>query len=573
MRRLLVLLFVLAVAGVALWTWLRPAEGPAGPSITERAAQNAVPPAPRPSQRLIASEDLPPAGTRSLFDHLVAQNDGLPYPFEKLVEMLRRQDPQGAEPLTLMIPLGRSLLKAQADFQHPRVLVAADFQAPGTPASLGLAPRGQLFLGFVENANEIEVLSYNEAAGRYEFQLVQDYSATGARRIVYARRAVCMTCHQGGTPIFPQRPWAETNGQPQIAAKITEARGPGPYLGLPPAQPLGAPERFDELTDIGGFITVTQQVWIDGCAGDAECRRLMLKLALRYLLDPGSFDADGAAAAQLRQLQAGYFPQGGIAVPESDLRNRDPLTERAGLRGRLRSLFEQHPPPGAEPRSNEDLVAFDRLPRLPASLDPLTPRPPKRLLTAADIDGVYGLAALFTDDDRRRLEQAAGYRIETLEQAVDRLDAALLAAGPFSRVRMMGGLLAALGQKQLPAYCCLDTREMSPPIATGVPPLKLAADSPLQPYREYCFSCHRGNPAQRLDFMGSRTEAEVLAQVKATDKIRDALDWDRYRGTDKENTLMPPADSPQRAALQQALQEDPQLLERMRSVVPALFDF
>jgi len=573
MRRLLVLLFVLAVAGVGLWSWLRPAEDPAGPSITERAAQKTAPPAPRRSQRLIASEDLPPAGTRSLFDHLVAQNDGLPYPFEKLVEMIRRQDPQGAEPLTLMIPFGRSLLKAQADFQHPRVLLAADFQAPGTPASLGLAPRGQLFLGFVENANEIEVLSYNEAAGRYEFQLVQDYSATGARRIVYARRAVCMTCHQGGAPIFPQRPWAETNGQPQIAAKIVAAHGPGPYLGLPTAQPLGAPERFDELTDIGGFTTVTQQIWIDACADDLECRRLMLKLALRYLLDPGSFDAGGSAARQLRQLQAVRWPQGGIAVPESDLRNRDPLAERAGLRGRLRGLFEQPPAPGAAPRSNEDLVAFDRLPKLPASLDPLTPRPPRRLLTAEDIDGVYGLASLFSDGDRQRLEQSAGYRIETLEQAVDRLDAAQLAPGPFSRVRMMGSLLAALGQKELPAYCCLDTREMSPPLATGAPPLKLAAGSKLEPFREYCFSCHRGNPAQRLDFMGGKTETEVLAQVQATDKIRDALDWDRYRGTDKENTLMPPADSPQRAALQAALQKDPQLLERMRSTVPALFDF
>jgi hypothetical protein len=36
---------------------------------------------------------------------------------------------------------------------------------------------------------------------------------------------------------------------------------------------------------------------------------------------------------------------------------------------------------------------------------------------------------------------------------------------------------------------------------------------------------------------------------------------------------MPPADSHQRRALEAALAEDPQLLEEMRKVVPALFDF
>jgi mono/diheme cytochrome c family protein len=114
---------------------------------------------------------------------------------------------------------------------------------------------------------------------------------------------------------------------------------------------------------------------------------------------------------------------------------------------------------------------------------------------------------------------------------------------------------------------------MSPPQALGVPPLELAAGSPLQPFAQYCFACHRGNPARRLDFMAGKDEAEVLASIKATAAIRDALDWERYRGTDKDATLMPPADSHQRRALEAALAHDPQLLEEMRKVVPALFDF
>ena len=72
--------------------------------------------------------------------------------------MVQKQDPAAAPPLSLMIPKGRSLLKAMADYQHPRVLLAPDFEAPDR-AALGLAPRSKLFVGFVENAHEVEVIS------------------------------------------------------------------------------------------------------------------------------------------------------------------------------------------------------------------------------------------------------------------------------------------------------------------------------------------------------------------------------------------------------------------------------
>ena len=123
------------------------------------------------------------------------------------------------------------------------------------------------------------------------------------------------------------------------------------------------------------------------------------------------------------------------------------------------------------------------------------------------------------------------------------------------------------------AYAFLDTSEMSPPLAVGVPPLELAQDSPLQPFAAYCFACHRGNPAKRLDFMAGPDEATVMAGIKGKPEIRDVLDWERYRGSDKEGTLMPPSDSHQRAELEAALARDPRLLEEMRKVVPSLFEF
>ncbi len=574
---------MLALAGTAAGAWwlLWPRAPAEAQSVEHRAAQldRSTEATPRLSAQVISNADLPPEGTRSLFDHLIAQNDGLPYPFEKLVALLTAQSPDGQPPVTVFIPFGRSLLKAQADFAHPRVLVAGDVQPPNTDASLSPVLRGQLFLGFVENANEIEVISYNEGAGRVEFQLVQDYSETGARRIVYARRAVCLTCHQGQVPIFPQRPWNETNGQPQQAEAIVAARGSdAPYLGAPIRQPLAAPERYDELTEVASYIALTQQLWLDGCGdGDAgaDCRRQILRLALSYRYDPGNFDPQGPAAQRLRELQARAWPAEGIAIADVDLLNRDPLAERRSLRHWLSRTFTSAAATAAGASSNEDLSAFDQLPKLPRDLDPLTPRPPRRTLAASDLDAVYGVAALITDHDLEQLLHQTGQDYGRLARAVDSLPETLFAAAPYSRVRMQQALQQQVltGSATVPAYCCLDTSEMSPPVALGVPPLQLTEGSPLQPFADYCFSCHRGNPSARLNFMAGDDESAVAERIRATAAIRDTLDWARYRGTDKESTLMPPADSPQRAHLAAALKNNPQLLEQMREQVPGLFDF
>ena len=572
-----ILLWLIVIAGLLAggWLWLKPSRQ-SGPDIASATQQTATADPHALSAKLIPGDDLPPAGTRSLFDHLIAQNEVLPYPFEKLVALIQKQDPDNKSPLVLMIPKGRSLLKAQADFEHPRLLAAADFEGNNTAAALGIAPRGQLFIGFVENAHEIEVISYNEAAGRFEFQLVQDYREGGQPRIVYARRAICTTCHQAGAPIFPQRPWNETNGQPEIAAKIREARNNDqPYLGAPISNPIGVPERIDELAEVGSFLVATQRAWIDGCAdGDdgIACRRQMLRLALDYLWNPAEFDAESAEAKRLRALQAKHWPANGIPVAEKSLRNRDPLAETRGIKGWLSSLIT---PKSTEPgaKTNEDLKAFDRLPKLPAELDPLTPRPAKRVLTAKDVDGAFGLASMLTNADFKQLEQAAHFQQAALEAAIENTDAALFAPAPFSRVKTMKLLLAAMGGKTDLDYCCLNTAEMSPPVALGVPPLKISEGSVLKYFEQYCFACHRGNPAKRLNFMAGDNEQIVLDSIKKKTEIRDALDWERYKGTDKANKMMPPADSHQRAALQADLAKNPALLEDMRKTVPSLFDF
>ncbi len=81
----------------------------------------------------------------------------------------------------------------------------------------------------------------------------------------------------------------------------------------------------------------------------------MLKLALQYADNAGGFDANSLDAQTLKQLQAKNFPKEGIAVPESDLLNRDPIGEKQGFKGWLRSLVSRDIKFGEGAKDNEDL--------------------------------------------------------------------------------------------------------------------------------------------------------------------------------------------------------------------------
>jgi len=524
-----------------------------------------------PSRRVIARDDLPPEGTRSLFDHLLAGNGGLPYPFEKLVDLVARYDAEARRPPAVLIPDGRSLLKAQATVAKPRIVVAADGIPPPSDTDLGFILRGRLFLGYVEDAREIEVISYNESAGRYEFQLVRDYAEGAVPRITYAKRSLCASCHQGEAPIFPVRPWDETNAQPDIARKIAEARGAASadYFGVPITEKLATAERIDDLVTLANTVVATERAWIDGCGADGvECRRQMLRVALRILDRPADVAAGVPATQTLVDLQRRSWPRSGIPIANSSILNRNPFVDRSsgeGILARLEKLFIREPP-----RSADDL---GRLAPVRPELDPLRPRRPRAILDADSLDGAYGVAALFAPADRRLLEKAAGGDSAKLEGAVaSEKVVPLLGTSPFRRSAVVTALAGALGVEPLPKSAVETTAGMSPPLAEGGKPLKIAAGSPLEPFERYCFACHRGNPAARLDFMSGESEEEVLGKLKQVSEIREVLDYDRYLGTKKESKLMPPANSYQRRDLDRARAAGAKDVERMIAVVPGLFE-
>ncbi|MGH6622591.1 MAG: hypothetical protein ACREBN_01400, partial [Burkholderiaceae bacterium] len=151
--------------------------------------------------------NLPPTG-RSVFDALTA--DGVPFPFEALVRKIEaRSCAEGRCTTAVLVPLGRSLQRASAApdfFAFPRVVVAVTGEGRGT-----LHAKDRLYLGYQERSQLIEVISYNESAARFEFQLVRNYAQGARPEIVYAERAVCTACHQNQAPIFARQVWDETN--------------------------------------------------------------------------------------------------------------------------------------------------------------------------------------------------------------------------------------------------------------------------------------------------------------------------------------------------------------------------
>jgi len=351
--------------------------------------------------------DAPPAG-RSLFDFVVTREAGgkrvydLPFPFAALVQRVAEgAGCAGREPCVrqVLIPLGRSLQRTAASpefFRHPRVVAAIEGEAARGSAPLA---KDRLYLGYQEKSNVVEVISWNEAAGRFEFQIVRDYRAGGTPEVVYARRAVCAACHQNLAPIFPRQVWEETNANPRIAAAISAAHGAPAAYGVPIRRGVDIPNAIDEATERANLYGVTQLLWREAC-GDgalgARCRAAATGAALQYRLSGDrAFDESSAEwrdgfLTPFAHTWAARWPAG-LAIPNPDVPNRDPL-----------------PPEGA-PR-----VAGLALAHVPARFEPLAPRPPLETWSAGSAATarrfVAGLAGHIADADVRALDERLAAR-------------------------------------------------------------------------------------------------------------------------------------------------------------------
>jgi hypothetical protein len=317
---------------------------------------------------------LPPAG-RSLFDFLTMREEGgttvqmVPFPFSALQERIEAEIGL-AEPalVKVLIPLGRSLQRNAANpdfFEFPRAVVAVDRGSPLRPDRSGMLLEDRLYLGYQEKAATLEVISYNEAAGRFEYQVVRDYREGGAANVYYADRPTCIACHRNHAPIFSKPLWDETNANAAIAAMLIGLKDS--FYGIPVARGVDVPNALDAATDRANTYAALQRVWQDGCDSIA-CRADGLLAMLQYKLAGNRHpapDRDGPgkafAAALSRQWQA-LWP-GGLAVPEGDLPNRAPLA----------APLDPH-----VPLNEADAI---RISTVEPPFEPFEPRPPHEIWT------------------------------------------------------------------------------------------------------------------------------------------------------------------------------------------------
>lgn len=364
-------------------------------------------------------ENLPSSG-RSLFDRLFASarqgkaGYDLPFPFAALLARLDaqlRRDPGSELPPAkrVLIPLGRSLQRTAAApeyFAYPRVVVAVD-SSPAENSSLLLKDR--LYIGYQEKSDVLEVISYNESAARFEFQLVRNYRAGSKPEVVYANRTLCYACHQNGAPIFSRALWDETNANPQVAALLTASGRK--FYGISPDRGVDVPYAIDIAVKRANNFALTQRLWREACGADdppaLRCRAGLFSAALRLALADGRKGTNTPAFntvvdAPLRANAARLWP-GGLTVGGADLPNRNPLQGLPGV----------NEWPG-------DMNQRARYAHVPARFEPLAVRRSQDIWRADASDAVSrltdGLAEFVADSDRRRLAKILSSRPADLVQ-------------------------------------------------------------------------------------------------------------------------------------------------------------
>lgn len=383
------------------------------------ARDDAVPAATWSVDPRVPGASLPPIG-RSLFDFLMTEDvDGkktyrVPFPFEALtqkVEAALEKDASGRSPLKqVLIPLGRSLQRNAASpqfFKYPRVLVAVDTGPVAQHGYSGMLLKDRLYLGYLEKANFIEIISYNELAGRFEFQIVKDYRHGGTPRVFYANRAICTACHQNGGPIFSRRVWDETNANPDIASLLKQQRRD--FYGIRVDRGVDIPQAIDDATDRANHFAAYQLLWREACgeqydAATIGCRANLFTFMLQHrLTGDRQFDVNSSRYRRdfLPVFAANWERRwpGGIHIPDPDIPNRNPLLVQ------LMASEVATPMPDAA----DVLTRLVAQSSIRSAFEPLNPRPPLETWSpstpGAIAHVISGLSESIAALDIRRLDE------------------------------------------------------------------------------------------------------------------------------------------------------------------------
>ena len=242
----------------------------------------------------------------------------VPFPFSALIDRIQatlgQQEFLGGTRVA-MIPMGRSLQRSAAApdfFKYPRIVFAVTGEPAAYERDAVVLLKDRLYLGYVEKTGMLEVISYNEAAGRFEFQLVKDYRPGAQPKVFYANRAICISCHQNHAPIFSRAIWGESNANGTVAALLRAQRrdfDPSPQANI------DFPDDIDKSTIRANTLVTLQRVWQEGCsdARDLSQSRRCRATAFTAVLQVGLSDEQELVQARraIRVILSPPFPESG----------------------------------------------------------------------------------------------------------------------------------------------------------------------------------------------------------------------------------------------------------------------
>lgn len=210
--------------------------------------------------------------------------------------------------------------------------------------------KDRLFLGYQEKADAIEVISYNEGQGKFDFQVVSNYAQGEIPSVSTIEDGRCISCHQNRGPIFSRSNWDETEFNDKIFRRIAKAKfGPGYESSRSMGSGAAA---VDLATNRANMFSLFQTFWQQACrssdkASAIRCRAGLFQMAVehrlqetnRTLIPPRLFSEYLVPVSN--QNTAMLWPDG-ISFPSSDITNQNPVL--MGERPHLNSAEELKKP-------------------------------------------------------------------------------------------------------------------------------------------------------------------------------------------------------------------------------------
>jgi len=210
---------------------------------------------------------------------------------------------------------------AKADFHRAIVFESRSLQGnqapPSSPRQIALIGgenlRGyhqsdfdtpKVFLGFIPDGRELEVISWNPLQGAYDFFLVSQMGSQNVQ-IKEPPRALCLSCHQNEGPILSHRTWNEmlsTDMPDHVISELsdwikkhtlskfstlspreraTEIKNRGLDLNFVfKPEFVRSVQVYDRLVRVSNYRTLATKVCRSLCQDDLNCKKDLLNLGL-----------------------------------------------------------------------------------------------------------------------------------------------------------------------------------------------------------------------------------------------------------------------------------------------------